>query len=57
LHDDRADDGINMYSMRWDEGRARLDINFSILISSITWRSYVTLEGCVRIFNEVLQFI
>src|SRR6266850_822078 len=51
--------GINMYSMAlvmkvvlgWD-------INFSILISSITVAIYVTLGGLrSAIFNEVLQFI
>src|SRR5712664_855305 len=51
--------GINMYSMAlvmkvvlgWD-------INFSILISSITVAIYVTLGGLKSaIFNEVLQFI
>jgi SSS family solute:Na+ symporter len=51
--------GINMYSMAlvmkvvlgWD-------INFSILVSSITVAIYVTLGGLrSAIFNEVLQFI
>src|SRR5713226_657395 len=51
--------GINMYSMAlvmkvvlgWD-------INFSILISSITVAIYVTLGGLrSAIFNEVLQFV
>src|SRR5246127_3556862 len=51
--------GINMYSMAlvlkivlgWD-------INFSILVSSITVAVYVTLGGLrSAIFNEVLQFI
>ena len=51
--------GINMYSMAlvlkivlgWD-------INFSILISSVTVAIYVTLGGLrSAIFNEVLQFI
>src|ERR1700687_1526859 len=51
--------GINMYSMAlvmkvvlgWD-------INFSILISSITVATYVTLGGLLSaIFNEVLQFV